>query len=551
MASERAAPELRSLLRDPRLPTWLLGAYIVVALPALLLVLGRHWWFYWDEWSFLSGRDVSVDGLFRPHNQSHLTALPVLLYRGLWNVVGARHYMPYQVPVVLLHLGIVVLVYLLARRSGVRRSLAAAAAATLVLFSPGRFNIVWGFQVTYNGATFFLLLQVLLLERQGPFGRRDVLGLACGLVGVLCAGTSTALLLAVGTVAVVRRGWRVAAFHVLPLVAVVATWGLAFDATTTSPSGPGRPASAWMTVRWARWAVQGTFEAIGHGGFVALGLVVLACFGLTRAGVLAARALRGGQGRSGRVRAVLDPYAIPLGLLVAAFAYTALTARGRWFLGRPASTSSQSLHLLAVLLVPVIAVGAEALAERWRGAVVVAVVLLLAPLPFNARGFRGGRTTPAYFEDSRTSILGTAANPLSPGVVGDLHPAWWELQMGWETNVGFLLDAADDGRFGSLPTLDAAAVERSSLQLLLARQFAAAPTDCEAVDAPAVIAVERGDVLVTDSVIRVSFADSTLDDPPFVTLSPVQLDVRALADARLLLEPSPSDRGASRLRICH
>jgi hypothetical protein len=528
-----------------------LASYVALAVPLVILVLGRHWWFYWDEWGFLSERDVSVDGLFQPHNHSHLTALPVLVYRGLWNVVGARSYRPYQVPVLLLHLGIVSVLYALMRRSGVRSSIAAAAAATLVLFSPGRFNIVWGFEMSFNAATFFFLLQVLLLERPGPLARRDVFGLLCGFLGVLSAGTSVAMLVAVGTVALLRRGWRVAAFHVLPLLGVLAAWWVAFDAATVSPGGTG-PADAAMTVRWVRWAFQGTFGALGYWTPLAVGLALLALVGLAQPARAAVRALGGGTGRLDRLRAALDRHAVPLGLLVAALAYAVLTARGRWWLGRSASTSSQNLHLLAVLTLPIIAAGAEACASRWRSAVLVAVALLLVPVPFNARGFRGGRTTPDYFAESRLSVLSTAVNPLSAMAEPEHHPAWWEREMSFGMDVGFLLDAAADGRLDPLPELDEVQQERSNLQLALRRlpTFALPPV-CETVEAPTVLTVGSGVVIQADSVVRLSLADSVLDEPPSVSLSPLQPPVRPVVEGlRIRLEPSPTSTGPARVRIC-
>ena len=66
--------------------------------------MGSFQWFFGDEWSFLADRSVSVDGLFRPHNQRHWVTIPVLVYQGVYSVVSLHAYWPYQLPVILLHL---------------------------------------------------------------------------------------------------------------------------------------------------------------------------------------------------------------------------------------------------------------------------------------------------------------------------------------------------------------------------------------------------------------------------------------------------------------
>ena len=61
---------------------------------AILVWLGRDMTFYHDEFAFLLLRDLSVPGLFAPHNE-HLSATLVLLYRTLVATVGTVSYWPY------------------------------------------------------------------------------------------------------------------------------------------------------------------------------------------------------------------------------------------------------------------------------------------------------------------------------------------------------------------------------------------------------------------------------------------------------------------------
>jgi hypothetical protein len=60
----------------------------------LYLVLGRDHWFFLDDWDFIVNRHVgSLGELFRPHNE-HWSTLPIIVYRGLYQVFGTRTYLP-------------------------------------------------------------------------------------------------------------------------------------------------------------------------------------------------------------------------------------------------------------------------------------------------------------------------------------------------------------------------------------------------------------------------------------------------------------------------
>jgi hypothetical protein len=98
------------------------AAFVALEIAALpvLLHLGRNRWFQYDEWDFLASRDAgSLGDLFEPHNV-HWSTLPILAYRGLWQLFGINTYFPYLLLVVVSHLGVVALVRGVMRRSGVR-----------------------------------------------------------------------------------------------------------------------------------------------------------------------------------------------------------------------------------------------------------------------------------------------------------------------------------------------------------------------------------------------------------------------------------------------
>ena len=172
---------------------------LVVAAVPIYLFLGRNRWFYLDEWDLLARRTTSWSDLMRPHNE-HWYTIPILKYRALWRLFGLRTYVPYQLAVILLHLAAAVLLWLIARRSGARLWCATVAASVFVYFGFGSQDILWAFQVGFDGALVLGLAQLLLAGHDGPVDRRDALGVICGVVGLLvCSGVAVVM---VGIVAV-------------------------------------------------------------------------------------------------------------------------------------------------------------------------------------------------------------------------------------------------------------------------------------------------------------------------------------------------------------
>ena len=68
---------------------------LALAFVALLWLvwLGRDMTFYHDEWALILKRDLSINGIFAPHNE-HLSATLVVLYRVLIGTVGLGSYWP-------------------------------------------------------------------------------------------------------------------------------------------------------------------------------------------------------------------------------------------------------------------------------------------------------------------------------------------------------------------------------------------------------------------------------------------------------------------------
>jgi len=71
-------------------------------------------------------------------------------------------------------------------RAGVRPWSATVLASLFVLFGAGAANILWAFQISFVGSVAFGLTHLLLADHDGPFDRRDWLGLLAGFATLLC-----------------------------------------------------------------------------------------------------------------------------------------------------------------------------------------------------------------------------------------------------------------------------------------------------------------------------------------------------------------------------
>jgi hypothetical protein len=368
--------------QNERLAVVAFGAIIVVAL-VLFLVLGRHRWFFADEWDFIALRHASsLDDLFRPHNE-HWSTLPIVIYRTLYSLFGLRTYVPYQLTSILLHLTAAALLFVVMLRSRVNPWIATAAASLFALFGAGSEDIVWAFQMAWSASLVLGLTHLILADHDGPIDRRDWLALAAGLLGLMCSGVAVPMTIAVGVAVLIRRGWHLALFHTVPLGAIYVVWWM----TNARGSYDGAVSDL---ARWSWNAVEGTFDGLGQipGVGIALGIVLvvglIVAWRDTGAAVLRRKA------------------AVATGLLVGAVAFVVITGIGRAsVLGPTYASSGRYLHLYAALTLPALAVAADALARRWRAAVPIVAALLLIGIPGNIEALSdypaSDRVVPGFF----------------------------------------------------------------------------------------------------------------------------------------------------------
>jgi hypothetical protein len=526
-----------------RLAARAFGVYVVVAMPVIVFSLGRYHWFLGDDWDFLSDRTAgSLHDLLRPHAE-HWSTLPVLAYRLEWHLFGL-HYFGFQVVVVTLHLCTAVLLRSVMRRAGVNPWVATAAAGMFVLFGPGEQNILWSFQIGMVGSLLFGLVHLILAGRDGGRQRADWLGLAAGLASLMCSGIGPVMVGAVGLAVLLRRGWRMAAFHTVPLAVLFLAWFVAFRAD--QPKSPGH-AGIGDYVDWLKEATLGVFKALGHYSIVGIALGALLILGLTLAWQPLARS---GDWASLRRRS-----AEPLALLVGGVGFVLLTASSRFAFGAGVARSSRYIYADAVFVLPALAVAADAVARRWRYALPIVVAALLIPVPANIKAFDPGTGffNGTYFKHKRLEIEGIAWSDLAPQVPPTERPTP-DFLGGEGPSVGWLLAGRRSGAIPNPGPLAADVQTEILIRLGLAQSVSVSsePTparNCRTYSAPLDLDPHRGDRLFISTAIGVRLRNRpkpALFAVSFTPLSGQELEV-TLDGMHLRLEAA---RPAKSFRIC-
>jgi hypothetical protein len=222
---------------------WTLAAAVALVSVALVIFwVGHGMTFMQDEWSFIYSRfGGTAEAYLGPHNE-HLVLVPAALYKALFATVGIEPYWPYRLMVVTAHIGCVVLLFLVARRSVGRRG-AALVVLPFLFFGAAWQVVLWPFNVQWALSVAAFLGLLLLLEH------RDTLAeVACAvLLAIAIASSSLGLAIAAGVAVEVlwhpdrwRRIWIPAA-----PVALYGLWFLqynrhpAYQGPRNFPPSPG------------------------------------------------------------------------------------------------------------------------------------------------------------------------------------------------------------------------------------------------------------------------------------------------------------------------
>ena len=221
---------IRLPARAARAPaTVVLG--LLLGLGAIFLLLaGRHLTFFYDEWSFIiSRRGGSLDAYLSPHN-GHLVLFPVIVYKLLFAIVGLRHYLPYQIVGVALHVLCCGLLYVLARRR-VGPWVALAPTTLLLLLGSAWQDLLWPFQIGYFASIAGGLGALLALD--DPERPRNGLVAALLTWAVVSSGVGLAFVVACGALVIARRDpW----IRLWPMVVPIVIFGIWYVGWSTGES---------------------------------------------------------------------------------------------------------------------------------------------------------------------------------------------------------------------------------------------------------------------------------------------------------------------------
>src|SRR5919204_1123500 len=226
-----------------KLPHVALAIELLVA-AGYLVGESRRLWFFLDDWSFLLNRRLTTDGLhnvFYPHNE-HWSTLPILVFRALFTLFGVRHYLPYALVVIALHVGVCILLWLLLQAVSTNQWISVGLVGIMAFLGAGAENTLWAFQIGFVGSTLFGLLSLLLVLRSAKLTSRNAWSKwACLIASLMCSGIGVPMVIAAGVLAFIRWSWRAALQVASVPIAVFIAWylvigqqGTAHDNTSIS-----------------------------------------------------------------------------------------------------------------------------------------------------------------------------------------------------------------------------------------------------------------------------------------------------------------------------
>lgn len=218
--------------RSQQLARWIHWVSLIGAL-AGLLVLSRHQWFDGDDWFFAYRIDEGgFDELFRAYNV-HWVTFPLLGFGLVFRAFRFQSYLPYLVPVIVLHVVCGHLMWRLLRQVGVDVWVATALVPTLLFSASAATVTMLGIQTGGTGSLALGLALVMLVNRADLDRRRTRQAAGLGLLSLPFSGVAP-IMIGVATLTVVlRRGWRAAVPVVALPAGVYVAWTVLFGRTNT------------------------------------------------------------------------------------------------------------------------------------------------------------------------------------------------------------------------------------------------------------------------------------------------------------------------------
>jgi hypothetical protein len=524
-----------------------IGVLVIAAV--VIFAASSNMYFYSDEWSVLQHRPLgSLSSWLDPHNEVHWIPGLVALYGVLFNLVGLDHYWLYHLPGVAMHL---LAAWMLREIMVLARADAWSATACATLFAfygTGAQNIMWAFQVGFTGSLAMGLVQLRCATHPVPSRLRDLAGLAAGALALAFGVIGVTMVLVVGLATLVLRGWRAAFFQTAPLGITYLVWWFTFARGGMAHPDYGTPAL------WAQWAWQGFAEFFGSlAGWAPLGVLLLA---VTVIGF--SMRVRDQSDAAGGWRPLVPVLALAFGAVV----FQVITAIGRvaqplggiLVLGPDAARSSRYVYIVAALVLPLIAVAASHLIQRWRVVLIVLVPVFLLGLVDNARHLILNDTVPAFKSELQARTRELVSDAAYSDLI-DVVPAESEVRLPYYSVTAGWLRAVKDR--GHLPEVAGVTPKRraEAEAQLAARLVAAKNVEChEAIEPGVMLDFAAGDILLITPKsfnANVSFiyesADGIRVQPKpgsILTVNAVQVDA---PHARLMF---PVDNKVARIERC-
>ena len=387
---------------------WAFRAIIAGSVVVLYLV-GRHQWFVRDDWAFVFTREklhqaLGLDTMLFMAQDGHWMTGPILIFRGIHAIFGTGSYWPYLIPTMACHLGIVVMVRKLSLRAGATPWTATILAGTLAVFGTGWENIVFAVQLTYNMSLLGFLVQLHLIDHDGPPDRRDAFGVFAGLVAVSSSGFGPFFVVGVLTFMVVRKRWKAALIAAGPTGLALAWWWLFWG---QDPAGDRLHSSLSAVPGYVNHALEAVFQSMSAASLIGLSLLATLVVLLWRQ-------------RDARAHDLLLSMAIAATLM-----YIGLGIQ-RGGMGPDSGATARYVYMGAALLMPAFGVAVDQLARLTAPAVWAGRLVLMSATAMNVGALRSnGNDWSNHAAAERNLLEMIAASPSKTTVNQELAPLWF------------------------------------------------------------------------------------------------------------------------------
>lgn len=386
-------------------PTAVHLGVLVAAFATFAIVAARSWFFY-DDWYFL--RDLTGE-LFTPH-VGHWNSVPTLVFQTIERIFGIDYYLPFAIPAILAHLGVVHLLWRISIRAGVQPWIATAFSVLMAFLGAGAEALAWAVQIGFVGAITGMLWCILLLDTPRLSLRRASFASVLVLLSVATSGSALPLILIAVILCWIRHGaFRSIAVFAIPGIAYI-VWFL-LEGITAARDGRASGLSQLLAV--PQFAVSMLTDGVGRVFPVAvIGSLVFVSLGVWW--LFSIRSVS---------RATLVIYL----LFIVALLFALLTGYSRIGNGLHTATSSRYVYVVMVCISPLMALGLQRLSRRSHIAPGVAIVLIIAA--WNMGGVAVALTERIHRTDSTRAQLAqtVAVMKAFPGCFNDTDrpsPEW-------------------------------------------------------------------------------------------------------------------------------